>query len=125
MPLDRLTTRADWRCRPAIASARISCAAESCCALPMQPGERWSCLDRCRWMRCSWDDPPDVNCRAKSYSAADHLINPSMSAMACSRYLRLDAIVRVSQRGIAALINRTLDPLVFIPLIAALPVLIT
>jgi hypothetical protein len=22
------------------------------------------------------DDPPDVNCRAKSYSAADHLINP-------------------------------------------------
>jgi hypothetical protein len=21
------------------------------------------------------DDPPDVNCRAKSYSAADHLIN--------------------------------------------------
>src|SRR6266576_2508961 len=76
MPLDRLTTRADWRCRPAIASARISCAAESCCALPMQPGERWSCLDRCRWMRCSWDDPPDVNCRAKSYSAADHLINP-------------------------------------------------
>jgi hypothetical protein len=22
------------------------------------------------------DDPPDVNCRAKSYSAADHLIKP-------------------------------------------------
>jgi len=22
------------------------------------------------------DDPPDVNCRAKYYSAADHLINP-------------------------------------------------
>jgi hypothetical protein len=22
------------------------------------------------------DDPPHVNCRAKSYSAADHLINP-------------------------------------------------
>src|SRR5579864_4886735 len=76
MPLDRLTMRADWRCRPAIASVRISCAAESCCALPMQPGERWSCRDRCRWMRCSCDDPPDVNCRAKSYSAADHLINP-------------------------------------------------
>jgi hypothetical protein len=27
-------------------------------------------------MRCSCDDPPDVNCRNKSYSAADHLINP-------------------------------------------------
>jgi hypothetical protein len=22
------------------------------------------------------DDPPHINCRAKSYSAADHLINP-------------------------------------------------
>src|SRR5438132_1372916 len=30
-------------------------------------------------MRCSCDDPPDVNCRAKSYSAADHLINPGRS----------------------------------------------
>ena len=43
---------------------------------PNATSERWSCLDRCRWMRCSCDDPPDVNRRAKSYSAADHLINP-------------------------------------------------
>jgi len=32
-----------------------------------------------RWMRCAWDDPPDLNCRAKSYSAADHLITPGAS----------------------------------------------
>src|SRR5579862_3935483 len=75
MPLVRLMKPAGSRCRPATASVRISYAAESCCALPMQPGERWSCLDRCRSTRCSCDDPPDVNCRAKSYSAADHLIN--------------------------------------------------
>jgi hypothetical protein len=30
------------------------------------------------------DDPPDVNCRAKSYSAADHLINPSGQTMSDS-----------------------------------------
>jgi len=32
-----------------------------------------------RRMRCAWDDPPDLNCRAKSYSAADHLITPGAS----------------------------------------------
>ena len=63
------------RYMPAAVPARTSCEPEPCSVLPMQAGERWSCLDRYRWMRCACDDPPDVNCRAKSYSAADHLIN--------------------------------------------------
>jgi len=36
------------------------------------------------------DDPPHINCRAKSYSAADHLINPlcrSKRVMACLQQL--------------------------------------
>src|SRR5271166_5848563 len=68
--------RAGSQYMPAAVPGRTSCEPEPCSALPMQPGERWSCPDRCRWMRCACDDPPDVNCRAKSYSAADHLINP-------------------------------------------------
>jgi hypothetical protein len=48
--------RIAWAVLLAIASVRIFCAAESCGALPMQPGQRWSCLDRCRWTRCSCDD---------------------------------------------------------------------
>src|SRR5579862_9761895 len=84
MPIVRLMRPAGSRCRLVIASVRISCAAESCCALPTQPGERWSCLDRCRSTRCSCDDPPDVNCRAKSYSAADHLINPTLRLETCT-----------------------------------------
>src|SRR5207302_9553329 len=66
---------------------------------PMQPGERWSCLDRCRWMRCSCDDPPDVNCRAKSYSAADHLINPTLPLKTFYKKGCQEKKLRLDRRG--------------------------
>src|ERR1051326_1005703 len=56
--------KAGSRYRPTVAPGKTSCEAEPCYALPMQPGEKWSCPGRCQWMRCSYDDPPDVNCRA-------------------------------------------------------------
>ena len=65
----RRETEAGTRYLPAAVPARTSCEPEPCSTPPMQPGERWSCLD--------------------PYSAADHLINrvnthwPVLSAMAC------------------------------------------
>jgi transposase len=53
-PPDRSKMKAGWQYRPATASVRISWAAESCSALPVQPSERWSCPGRCRWMRYAW-----------------------------------------------------------------------
>src|ERR1035441_9111894 len=72
----RSAMRAGSPYKPAAVPVKTSCESEPYSALPMQPGERSSFPDRCPQMRCSYDDPPDVNCRAKSYSAADHLINP-------------------------------------------------
>src|SRR5271157_2663530 len=65
-PPVRSAMRAGSRYKPAAVPVRTSCEPEPCSALPMQPGEGWSCLDRYQWMRCACDDPPDVNCRAKS-----------------------------------------------------------
>jgi hypothetical protein len=60
-PQGQSTRTADSPYGPAVAHLRTSCEPEPCYVLPMQPGETWSCLDRCRWMRCACDDPPHAN----------------------------------------------------------------